>query len=481
MIVHSFRYKIVLWSVVISSTVLLVFSWVVWLSLKHDSIASLDESLSTFGIRHATRATPKADTQRMEISLAENFGEEKSRTRFFALLTSDGHELHRSAGWPDQLKSHTFPAGDQLLDPQPKLPPPSKQDERKGGRRDRPVFTPTFHNVSTDRESYRVGVFANGQVKIVVGANLNELSRETKSLRQAFLVALPGAVFLIALGAWLLSRRALRPIISLRRDMQSISAQALDSRLEVEGAASEFSGIIDQYNAMLERLERSFRQATRFSGDASHELKTPLAIMRGTLERALAESGDDPVRQAAFSDLLEQTDRQKAVLENLLLLSRADSGQLKTSASMVNLSEAVNMWLEDAGLLAEAKNITIHSEIEPGIEIPGDKNLLQQVAHNLFSNSVRHNVEAGEISCRLSSKDNEAIWEISNTGPLLAEGETCTIFDRFYRGKDSGSGGTGLGLSLVKEIISAHGGTVTASVEGGKNVFLVKFPKITIS
>lgn len=481
MIARSFRYRIVLWSALISSTVLLVFSWVVWLSLKHDRIAALDKSLSTFGIRHATRATPNADSQRMENSLVENFGEEKAATRFFAFLTREGDVLHRSAGWPESLDPTAYAAGKELLDPQPFFPPPSRQDDGKGGRRDRPIYTPAYYQISTNMANYRIGVFANRQIMLVVGANLSELSSETKSLRHAFLIALPGAVFLIALGAWQMSRRALRPINSLKRDMQTISAQALDSRLEVKGAASEFSGIIDQYNAMLERLERSFHQATRFSGDASHELKTPLAIMRGTLERALADSGDDPVRQAAFSELLEQTDRQKAVLENLLLLSRADSGQLKISSSTVNLSEAVNMWLEDAGLLAEAKNITIHSDIEPDIEIPGDKNLLQQVAHNVFSNAVRHNIEGGEINCQLSRQDNEAIWKISNTGPLLGENETTAIFDRFYRGKQSGSGGTGLGLSLVKEIVAAHGGTVTASIECGWNVFLVKLPIMTTS
>lgn len=477
MIARSFRHKIVLWSVLISGLVLLSFSWVVWWSLQHGRIAALDESLSTFGIRHATRATPKADPQRMEVSMVEHFGEEKSRTRFFALLTKDGTALYRSTGWPNQLQPNSFQAGDKLLDPQPAAPPPSPRDIGKTGRRDRPVFTPTYYQISVDRETWRLGVFANEQVRLVVGANLKELSHETKSLRQAFLVALPGAVLLIALGAWQLSRRALRPITSLRRDMQSISAQALNSRLEVEGAATEFAGIIEQYNAMLERLERSFHQATRFSADASHELKTPLAIMRAALERSLAECRDDPVHQTAYSELLEQTDRLKAILENLLLLSRADSGQLKLSAETIDLSEALHIWLEDAGFLAEGRDIKIKSDVAGGIKIHGDKTLLQQVAHNLFSNAVRHNVDGGEIECSLIKHGNETIWEISNTGPQLEDSELETIFDRFHRGEDSG--GTGLGLSLVKEIVMAHGGSITASVADGRNVFRVKSPNIT--
>jgi signal transduction histidine kinase len=175
-------------------------------------------------------------------------------------------------------------------------------------------------------------------VKLVVGADLSEISAEMQSLRQAFLVALPGALFLVALGAWLIARRAIRPVETLRRDMKQVSAAALDSRLEVTGAAEEFVGIVEQYNAMLERLERSFRQANRFSADASHELKTPLAIMRGTLEQGLKRCDDNPEALEVFSQLLEQSDRQGAILENLLLLSRADAGKLEISAERIDLT-----------------------------------------------------------------------------------------------------------------------------------------------
>jgi len=167
---------------------------------------------------------------------------------------------------------------------------------------------------------------------------MEELAGEIDALKRAFLLALPGALLLVALGARLISRRALRPIRALERDTKKISAQELDSRLGVSHADSEFVAIIGQYNAMLERLERSFNQATRlFSADASHEFKTPLAIMRGTLERALADT-QDPDKQAVYSDLLEQTDRKKAILESLLLLSRADSGQLSVSQESLDLS-----------------------------------------------------------------------------------------------------------------------------------------------
>ncbi|MBP6600416.1 MAG: HAMP domain-containing protein [Verrucomicrobiales bacterium] len=476
----SFRNRITLWSVLISGTVLLCFGLVAWWSLNRDRISNLDESLATFGFRHAIRASANADPVKMELSLLENFGEETTKTRFFALLTRGGEELHRSAGWPDSISAQQYPPSDLLLDPQPLALKQTREDRGEKGPRPKPVYAPVFHTVRKEKDDFRIGVFANKEVILVVGADLRELSGEVDALRRAFLLSLPGALLLIAGGSWIIARRALRPVDALEREMRNISADALDRRLTSRQVDLEFARIIDQYNAMLDRLERSFHQATRFSADASHELKTPLAVMRGTLERALADSGDDSTAQAVYSDLLEQTDRQKSILEGLLLLSRADAGNLQLSSEAIDLSEKLNLWLEDASYLAEDRDITIQSEIAPGLLISGDPVLLQQVALNLFSNAVRHNHDGGELICRLFDEGNFAHWEITNSGPLLPESEQEKVFDRFQRASTAQGSGSGLGLSLVREIISVHGGTVGLRAEQGKMVCRVKIPKISL-
>lgn len=479
---RSFRFQIVLWSVLISGAVLLSFGVVAWWSLNHDRITALDESLTTFGFRHATRASPGADMERMELSMLENFGGERAVTRFFAFLTQDGREIHRSANWPPILDPSSFAASTTLLDPQPTLPkPPPREDRGEPEHRSRPVFTPLFHPAAANGHRYRIGAFANREVRIIVGADLLELSGEVDSLRRAFLLALPGALLLIGFGAWLIARRALRSVDAIGNDMKRISVQALDSRLETGKADLEFAAIIGQYNAMLERLERSFHQATRFSADASHELKTPLAVMRGTLERALAHSGDDPQAQAVYSDLLEQTDRQKGIIECLLILSRADSGQLHLSAGRVDLSSQLHLWLEDAGYLAEERGITIRSEVDPDLFVSGDLNLLQQVAHNLFSNAVRYNRDRGEIECVLKRVGDELEWSVASTGETIQPADRDRIFNRFERAQsagDHGADGMGLGLSLVREILQAHGGRIILEDDTGDgwNRFRVTLP-----
>jgi two-component system, OmpR family, heavy metal sensor histidine kinase CusS len=476
---RSFRAQIVLWSVLVSGTVLFTFGMVSWWSLQRDRVRALDESISTFGFRHATRASANAEIRKMELSMVENFGEERAATRFFAFLTNEDEVLHLSPGWPALIDPLGFEPSPVLLDPQPSLPePPPREDRGEPGRRSRLVYTPLFFTVDHKGETFRIGVFANSEVRLLVGADLSEFSGEVDALRRAFLLALPGALLLVGSGAWWIARRALRSVEALGEDMQQVSARSLGTRLEPGRADQEFTVIVAQYNAMLERLERSFHQATRFSADASHELKTPIAVMQGTLERALLESGDDSGAQAIYSDLLELIDHQKAILEGLLLLSRADSGQLRLSTEAVDLSLKLNLWLEDAGYLAEDREITIRSEIAPDLWVRGDSCLLQQVAHNLFSNAARHNVDGGEIFCRLYLQGDSLILEISNTGPEISESEREKVFARFQRGSAAQGNGSGLGLSLVREIVTAHGGTINLQSEEERTVFRVSLPKI---
>ena len=478
---RSFRFRLALISMGLSGLALLVFGLVSWAALSRSQLRSLDQELTTFGYRFASRSGPNVSGERQEETLASMVGSEVAPHRFFAILNQREKTLFRSSWWPERLDPIKYAPGDSLLDPQPELVIPTpKPGEARPDRELRPLYEPRFYTVDTEGKRYRLGVFRNENVVLVTGADLDQFSRALLQLRNAFLVALPAALAMIALGAWWLGRKALRSIRVLGEDMANLSARDLDQRLDAGRADLEFARIIDTYNAMLERLERSFHQANRFSADASHELKTPLAIMRGTLEQGLEKCRNVPEAQEAFSQLLEQTDRQGAILESLLLLSRADAGKLEISAERIDLSGLLETWMEDACLLAEARDLTIRSEIEPGIEINGDPVLLQQVAHNLFSNAVRYNEEGGVIDCRLRRTGNGIEWTIANTGDALAEADRERIFDRFERGcraNEASEVGMGLGLSLVREIVAAHGGSVTASVtDAGLTMMTVSLP-----
>lgn len=473
---RSFRFRLALISMGLSGLVLLVFGLVAWAALSQSRVSSLDQELSNFGFRFASRSGPGVIIERQEETLVSMVGSEVAPYRFFHILNRNGKPVSASSGWPDGLDPTRFPASDEVMESQPELVVVSpKPGAPSPERRLRPVYKPRFYTVTHNHRRYRIGVFRNADVILASGADLDQFSQDVIQLGKAFLIALPAALAMIALGAWWLGRKALRPIRVLEKDMGSLSVRDLDQRLEAGNADIEFARIIEVYNSMLERLERSFHQANRFSADASHELKTPLAIMRGTLERGLSSVRSEEEAQEVFSDLLEQTGRQGAILESLLLLARADAGRLEMSSEPLDLSALLETWMEDASFLAEEKEISIQSEIEPGIEIEGDAIMLQRVAHNLLSNAVRYNDRGGRIESCLSRVGDGIEWTIANTGEVISGSDHERLFERFERMPSSGDG-TGLGLSLVKEIVVAHGGQVSIRTrEDEMTEFVVRF------
>ena len=458
--IRSFRLRLALGSALVSGLVLLAFGGSAWFVLKQQRRAALDEELKLFGYRVAYRAGPNVDGRRTETNMVEIFGPEEAAHRFFSLVRRrDDAVLHLTKQWPASIDPLQFGGGETPLDPQPVIP--VRETDRKPNARGRTVLEPRFLLLESGGERYRLGVFSNPEMTVVLGADLDHVEAGLAQLQRAFLVALPGALVIVALGAWFLSRRSLKPVAALAGKMESIHAGGLDQRLETGSADSEFRRIIDAYNAMLARLEKSFHQAVRFSGDASHELKTPLAIMQGTLERALAESSDGSPAQATYSGLLEQVARQKATLESLLLLSRADAGELKLSRETVDFSALVRQTVEDVELLAEGKNLAVECEAEDGLAVSADPILLQQALFNLFDNAVKFNRPGGKILCRLVSADDRACLTIANSGEAIAPDARERAFHRFFRSKgEVETEGAGLGLSLVREIILAHSGVV---------------------
>ncbi|MDH4409985.1 MAG: ATP-binding protein [Verrucomicrobiales bacterium] len=474
---HSFCWRIALSSALISGLVVLAFGAVAWWSLSRACIADLGAEMRHFGYRVMLRSDRNVDASRLEGSLTDVFGAEKARQRSLMLLDSLGGELVRSSGWPDGLDPSGFPAGTEALDPQPR-----EDESRRPSDRPLPppreVLEPRFYEMeSPDGPDLLIGAFANRETILLITADLDQVAGEMRQLRRAFLVALPGALLIVALGAAFVAWRALRPVTVLGENMRRVSARALDQRIEVAGADRNFAAIIGNYNAMLERLERSFEQATRFSADASHELKTPLAVMQATLERALRDHPEDEATQILISNLLEQTGKQRAILESLLLLSRADAGRLEISPETIDLSALLETWLEDASLLAEERGIIVKSDIEPGLSTEADPLLLQRVAHNLFTNAVRYNVDDGEVVCRLFREGSWIVWVVSNTGDPLSEADRERVFERFFHGQSARDGevGMGLGLSLVEEILTAHGGEVAFGLDAsGRNEVRVR-------
>jgi heavy metal sensor kinase len=401
-----------------------------------------------------------------------------------ALLAIDrnGNTLYQSPEWPIDLKINN------LWPLQPQLTPDSSPllGQRRSSSLEtnqEPPETPPFSRdrqppmllatQRASRETWRVGTIIGPRFRVAIIVSLEAIDREMVAISNVFLISLPVVLLLIAGGAWWLSGTALRPIQQLTTAIRQVTVKGLEQRVSLGATDVEFVELIQVFNQMLERLERNFKQASRFSGDAAHELKTPLTILQGELERTLqqAESGSEV--QQSLSSLLDEVHRLSAIVRKLLLLSLADAGQMSLLLVEVNMSELLIEMTEDMELLAP--HLEVHTEIAAGLNVQGDRDLLVQVLQNLIGNAIKYNLPNGWIRIKAYRQEKTVSVTISNCSKDIPANERERIFDRFHRGAPNVTHkveGTGLGLSLAREIARAHSGELALdSTPSGETAF----------
>ena len=243
------------------------------------------------------------------------------------------------------------------LPPKPPPPPPPTPPPPPPP----PLPPPPLTTATTKTGAWRIGAIKHRKIQIALSVNLQVVNQEMATINNIFLISIPGVFLLIAIGAWLLSGSVLSPINQLTSVIQQVSAKGLDKRIPVDKTDVEFVQLILVFNQMLERLERSFHQASRFSGDAAHELKTPLTILQGELERTLQQVSPGSELQQRLSYLLDEVHRLSGITRKLLLLSLADAGQMSLCPVEVDISDLLFQMLEDLEMLAP--HLTVKNNI----------------------------------------------------------------------------------------------------------------------
>jgi len=520
-LIRSSRARIALFTALLCSLVLGAFAAAAWWKLRDARMEALDREMEGAGNLLALSARRGLPASVAERGLNQRLGTARAAGRAFAVATP-GSEVSHSSNWPRDLDPAALPRSEKTverempgppdgMEPGPRMramppeddfgpgPPPRhearpprpepRRDERPppGGPRERPgrplLYEPVFSTVEAGGKTWRAGVFghAGSGVVIRILLDVDVFAADLRDTARSFLLAVPGALLLIAGGAWLAAWRSLAPVQQLTARIETLSLAKSNEKLDAAGADTEYRRIIAAWNDMLERLERSYRQATRFSADASHELKTPLAVMRAAVERGLTQCADGSAEQRTYAGLLDELDQLQTIIEGLLLLSRADAGLLATSRETLELSTWLQPLLEDAGLMAEERGLTVHSEMAPGIHVQADPVLLVRAVHNLLRNAVAYNQDDGEVRCTLTRENGHAVFRVVNTGPPVPEEERAQIFERFKRGTNAGGTGQGkglgIGLSLVREIALAHGGSLEMEpAAGGLTAFCLRLP-----
>ncbi len=244
----------------------------------------------------------------------------------------------------------------------------------------------------------------------------------------------------------------------------------LKKRMRISNHQDELSNLEEALNSMLSQIEDSFERQKQFVSDASHELRTPISIIKGYLD-ILDEWGkkDSTLLDESIQSMKEETYHMKKLIENLLFLARGDQGQLLMSCADLQLNHIIKKMVQDTKMIAEGR--IIKCDVNEGIVIQGDKELILQMLRALVENSVKFTEDNGEITVNSFQQKNTAIIEVMDNGIGISQKDVKRIFDRFYKveeARNKDTGGSGLGLALVKKIVDMHNGKIDVSSELGK-------------
>ena len=297
------------------------------------------------------------------------------------------------------------------------------------------------------------------------------------TLGKTALLVLPVFVVLAAVCGYLLTRRAFAPVRQITQTAREIGEGGdLSRRIGLTGRKDEIHTLAAEFDAMFARLEQAFDREKQFTDDASHELRTPTAVILSQSEYALENTQPQGETRAALESIHTQAARMAALLSQLLMLARADKGRQVVQREPVDLSELVEMVAETEAEQAEARNITVQTELEPGVMVQGDETLLMRLLINLTENAIRYGRPGGQVKLTLRRQDGEAVGTVEDDGIGIAPENLDKIWQRFWQADPARSGGgAGLGLSMVRWIAQAHGGRVTVQSEPGKGSIFTFF------
>jgi heavy metal sensor kinase len=299
--------------------------------------------------------------------------------------------------------------------------------------------------------------------------------------RKLMIALIPFMVLTASSGGYWLSRRALAPVDEIIQDARSITFQNISRRLQVPDTKDELHRLAVTLNEMMQRLELAFRRVTQFTADASHELRTPIALIRGTAEVTLLAERQPKAYQSALADILLEAERTTKLIENLLTLARADSGSLPVAWVPVDLTGQLLSACIQAAASAGAKHLNFSQRIpEEPAEVRGHADMLRQLFLILIDNAIKYTPSGGDIEVELAMPAEGTQVIVRDSGIGIAQDDLDHIFERFYRVdkvRQRDSGGVGLGLSIARSIAGIHSADI--SVESKLNAgstFRVRFP-----
>lgn len=479
MIFQSLRFKLTVWYVLILAVLLVSFSSFLYFTLSNMLYRSVDNKLRSLAGLIASESSSPLSTfgfgdMEQPLGASTNL---KPIGKFIQVLDESGRIGQKS----DNLKNVQLPISLNTL---------------RNASHGLITFETSRSFGNTPLRIVTLPVIEGNQISriVQVASSLEDVEDALHNLFVILLITVPSALVLASLGGQFLANKALKPVDDITQTAHRITSQNLNQRIKLLKGRDEISRLIETFNEMISRLDKSFQQIKQFSSDASHELKTPLTILRGEVEVALRKERAVQEYEQILRSNLEEINRMSTIVEDLLLLSKTDMDAVPLHRGPVHLTEILHDVVGQVGILAQAKQVHLQTVNSDGdITVLGDDLRLRQLLLNLIENGIKYTPEKGSVSVSLKKEVNavRAAGEhagfvkiiVSDTGIGIDKKDQERIFDRFYRvdkARSREQGGSGLGLSISKWIAEAHQGDISVESELGKgSTFIVKLPVST--
>lgn len=351
----------------------------------------------------------------------------------------------------------------------------------------RPIGSPWYDTISettgdasTRTCSMRVALPGRGDFVVQATYSLAGVNGELEHFRNLAIVVFLLAAIGSVVGGRMIARKSLSPVHAMTHAIRRINAADLTQRLGQTGEDDELDQLAGVLNDMLERLERQVNRIRQFTADAAHELRTPLAALRGNAEVALGEHATHDGRRQTLEDSIEEYDRLSRLTEDLLLLARADAGHAIVKRRSVKLRRAIEDVVELFGAVADENGVGICVHGDCDAHIQADPERVRQVLCNIFDNALKFTPKGGHIDIELSANETEARISVSDSGVGIDPAVLPHVFDRFSRADSArtrSTGGFGLGLPICRTIVEAHGGGIEVESEPNRGTrVILKLP-----
>jgi two-component system OmpR family sensor kinase len=460
--VASIRARIVLWYAGVIALILGCFAFGSYVYLSRTLAERTDEFLAeTIGAVAGALEFERAEGKTFDELVPDVVDEFRLRDIEIAVLERDSKQIS-APSYPEPRRPRARRA---------RLGPEVSQfDSLLAATTGTETMFRTVPDTSGDMVRLAALPYRLGARSLVIGAarSLNGTTQVLREARIGLTVGIPLMLLIATAGGNLMARQSLAPLAAMTRRAARIGARSLHERLPIANAHDELGRLATVFNDLLGRLDQSFEEQRRFMADASHELRTPVAIMSGESELALARGDRSPDElRDALATIRDEGKRLKRIVDDLFLLARANAGEQPLRREELYLDEVVGECVRAARSLAEEKHLSLR--FTGGVDLPfeGDEALLRRLLMNLVDNAIKYTPSGGEVAVGAERRNGEYVVTVSDTGPGIPPEAQPHIFDRFFRAnrdrRNEGvvTGGAGLGLAIAKWVAESHGGRLT--------------------